>query len=273
MYNALALKKFCGYNDLQIQNYIVDTLGSDYGSVMLETMEQANSMNNDEQVIPKKIAQKICPLNTKEEVVEDDAGNATLPYVGISETSYKIPWEQKWNVVISDSIDKYGTNLLNANISEEDLNKVECPGFNSATNDEKKVFWSLFFASMAKGESGYRKDPHNGMKDPIGILQLDIGIKRHGKACAAENDASMNNTERRAWIADYENNIQCSVQVMHNQLEGWAGRRNDVKGRLFPGPKHFYWDVLTNKRGETQDWFLQHKRDPANAGLLDFCNK
>jgi len=291
-YNALALKQFCGYNTVQVQNYIIDSLGSNSNNTMKQTMDEIDGLPSDSFAIPKKVASKICPTNIRGTFVEDNTGNENLPYPNISST-YARAWNPEWSKKIADSIDEHGQNLLNVMISEKDLEAIDCPGFNDATNDERKVFWSLMFASMAKSESDYRHDPFDGKRGkPIGLLQLEVGAKRHGPGCAAKNHKEQTEAQKTAWITDEFNNLQCGVQIMNNQLTGWGGKWPGIESRLFPTDprsgveacesgrmrggnckKHFYWAVLSHGKHlkKTQNWFKANKE--ANPQSFGFCEK
>lgn len=211
----------------------------------------------------------------------------------------KIKWKSEWSQKIGDSIDSYGSNLLNITISQKDLGAINCLGFNKASNAQKKQFWSVVFATMANYESGYRPiqmKPRNAQdrvrarqnKLPLGFLQLSINDEWHGKGCLGAKDKD------GKWLKNIPNNLQCGVQIMNNQLSGNRGKYPGVIGRLFPDQplrdgsktRHYYWSVLTygddgvltssgklryGKKDKVQQRIIDQFNSVENQEMFNFC--
>jgi len=206
-------------------------------------------------------------------------------------------WNKEWSFHIAESIDKYGQNLLESKLSENDLEAINCHGLNKATSSQKKQFWTVMFASMARYESNYKSKKARARnwrdvvrnaanKGPMGILQLHTGANAHGKGCSGTKSAQ--------WLLNPKNNLQCSVQIMNNQLSGFDGKWPGVVGRLFPDEpryegtniKHFYWSVITygdeciptkngcrsGKKDRVQERIIEQINLPANQEIFNFCH-
>lgn len=208
-----------------------------------------------------------------------------------------IVWENEWSQHLEKSIERYGSNLLNITIADKDLRAVDCLGFNKANDTQKKQFWVVVFASMAKFESGYRNiqmvprnaaDRARAAKNelPLGLLQLSSKDSWHGNGC--------HNSQSQPWLLDPLNNLQCGVQIMNNQLSGNRGKYPGVIGRLFPdqplkqgvSTRHYYWSVLTygddgvmtssgslryGKKNKVQERIIDQLHMAENREMFNFC--
>jgi len=206
-------------------------------------------------------------------------------------------WKNRWSETIVEAIDLYGPNLLNQEISDNDLSAINCLGFNKANHEQKKQLWKVIFASIARYESNYRSErmkPRNYRdvirsaqnKVPMGILQLGTGATAHGKGCSGAKSAK--------WLLDPINNLKCGVQIMNNQLSGGrSGRFTGVVGRLFPDEprnegsltRHYYWSVLTygdvciptrngcrsGKKNRVQERIIEQLNLSKNYEMFNFC--
>ncbi|WP_034720674.1 transglycosylase SLT domain-containing protein [Bacteriovorax sp. DB6_IX] len=209
------------------------------------------------------------------------------------------PWKKEWSETIARAIDLHGANLLNHHISEVDLEAVNCLGYNQASHSQKKQFWKVLFASVARYESNYKSEkmkPRNYRdvirsrqnKVPMGILQLGTEATAHGQGCSGANSAQ--------WLLNPIRNLECGVQIMNNQLSGGkSGRFTGVIGRIFPDrPRyegstihHYYWSVLTygdsctptskgcryGKKDRVIERVVEQLNLSENYELFDFCHR
>ncbi|MDY7233213.1 transglycosylase SLT domain-containing protein [Hyalangium rubrum] len=162
-------------------------------------------------------------------------------------------WRQEWNLVIAEALDDIGRPLLEDDKVPAEEVQTLCPGYFGASREEKKAFWALLFASIARLESGF--DPERTFMEPrplrtlsVGLLQLSYGDQTRHEGCALE--------PMEANITDPAVNLRCGVAILRNQL----ARRNTLFPRRF-----YYWSVLTRKREQIERDFLQHQ------GQLGFC--
>ncbi len=162
-------------------------------------------------------------------------------------------WKPEWNQVIAEALEDIGQPLL----EDEKVPAAEvqalCPGYFDAGREEKKAFWALLFASIARLESGF--DPERTFMEPrplrtlsVGLLQLSYGDQTRHSGCLLE--------PMEANITDPAVNLRCGVAILRNQLS--------ARNTLFP-KRFYYWSVLTRKRSQIERDFMQHREQ------LGFC--
>lgn len=146
----------------------------------------------------------------------------------------------------SNSIDKFGKVLLDKNKLPKDQILELCPNFFESSDDDKKAFWALFFASIARYESNF--DSTSRFKEPPpldewseGLLQLSYGNEKAYKGCKL--DAKKKN------IFNSQVNLECGVIIMAKQLE--------KKGVIFT-KQNYYWSVLTHKQADIKTFFNRY---------------
>lgn len=162
-------------------------------------------------------------------------------------------WKQEWNLIIAEALDDIGQPLLEDDKVPSGEVRALCPGYFEASREERKAFWALLFASIARLESGF--DPENTFLEPrplrtlsVGLLQLSYGDQERHEGCPL-NPMDAN-------ITDPAVNLRCGVAILRNQLAS--------RNTLFPR-RYYYWSVLTRKREQVQRDFLQHRDQ------LGFC--
>ncbi len=182
-------------------------------------------------------------------------------------------WKSEWSSKIIEELkkDEYRDGekaMLNIAIAEEDLNELECAGYNSATLDEKSEFWVVFFSALTRAESGFNekaRSPSARGHRSFGLLQL--------AKLTAKNQCSINPPENT--VLNPEDNLSCGVKLMSWQLQGApmaSGKklRSDLEGQIF-GKYMFQWGPLrqNDKRGRSLlvNWFKDH------LDQLKFCQK
>ena len=173
-------------------------------------------------------------------------------------------WKEEWSSTIYDELkkDEYsvGENaMLNLEIDEENLDELECDGYNQASISEKSDFWVVFFSALTRAESAF--NPKAGSAKTrghrcFGLLQL---AKQTAKARCDINppDSSVFNPD---------DNLKCGIKLMSWQLHGApssSGKklRSDLEGQIF-GKHIFQWGPLrqNDRRGCNLlvHWFKDH---------------
>jgi hypothetical protein len=164
-------------------------------------------------------------------------------------------WRHEWNQIIAEALDDVGRPLLDDDKVPAEEVQALCPGYFAASREEKKAFWALMFASIARLESGF--DPERTFMEPkplrtlsVGLLQLSYGDQTRHAGCPLE--------PMEANITDPGVNLRCGVIILSNQLA--------ARNTLFPR-RFYYWSVLTRKREQIERDFLQHREQ------LGFCQE
>jgi hypothetical protein len=187
-------------------------------------------------------------------------------------------FKPEWAESVSLQFEKpYMEGLRNTQIKESDLEQIGCPGFNNATEEQKRKFWVVFMSAIAKPEDNFRTDGcyhEDDGTDSCGLLQIDYAAaNRWCGLLAAEMGKTSFTTED---MKVPEVNMKCGLMIMDAQLNGSAalslskqkpptvirnkpGRPN-IKGSLFVDNGPFYWNVLRNndEKEEVIEWFKKH---------------
>lgn len=190
----------------------------------------------------------------------------------ISIQSYKNnQWKNEWTEAVLDELKKdefrMGESaLLNIKIDEEDLNELECIGYNKASLDEKSDFWVVFFSALARAESAFNEKAQSRMSrghKSFGLLQL---AKSTAKSQCGITPPESN-------VLNPIDNLRCGIKLMSWQLQGAplsSGKtlRSDLKENIF-GKYMFQWGPLRQNdhrgRGLLTNWFKSH------LDQLKFC--
>jgi hypothetical protein len=184
----------------------------------------------------------------------------------------KYSWKQEWSLFLREELKKEeyreGQNaLLSLHLDEEDLDELECDGYNLATFDEKTDFWIVFFSALTRAESAFNEkalSPKTKGHRNFGLLQLS---KQTAKTECAIAPPEKN-------VLNAEDNLKCGLRLMTWQLLGAPNRlgkkmRPDLEGQLF-GKYIFQWGPLRQKdhrgRALLVDWFKDH------LDQLNFCH-
>jgi hypothetical protein len=162
-------------------------------------------------------------------------------------------WERAYSQMIYNTLEYQQSPLLHDLSASGDLSSLECSNYNQLSREQRKMFWALFFASLARYESGF--NPQTRYYEPTlghyseGLLQLSISDSRYHQFCNLNEQT----------ILQPKENLECGIDIMSKQLA--------QTGRLFPA-KSFYWSVLsvyTTKR-KFIDFFTARVLD-----ILPFC--
>lgn len=182
--------------------------------------------------------------------------------------SYKTnEWKATWSEVFYQELDD---DFLAKKIDEGDLKLLHCPLYNEAELEEKKDFWLVFFASLARAESGLNeraKSKKMRGHRSYGLFQL-----------APETAKSQCDITEKEDLYDGSTNLTCALTLMTWQLDGAPVknrgilklRRPDLKGHLF-GKKILLWGPLRSKdkrgRQSLYHYFESH------LDQLPFCRE
>jgi hypothetical protein len=181
-------------------------------------------------------------------------------------------WKSEWTQSLKSELSKEEyknseTALLNIEVDEEDLDDLECDGYNKAGYDEKIDFWVTFLSSLSRAESGF--NPKAASRKTRG--HRSYGLLQLAKQTAAK-ECGLDPRSRAVFNA--EENLICGVKLIQWQLQGAptkSGRklRSDLQGELF-GKYIFQWGPLrqNDHRGRKLlvDWFKDH------LSQLPFCD-
>lgn len=170
------------------------------------------------------------------------------------------------NVVYSNLENKDFEPLLKAKIEKEDLDDLGCPQYNHLSDDDKKKFWTIFFAGLSVPESS--TNPHNKTNEcdksgncwtSVGLLQISekTASKHCGKRMGyplVEGYGEKLHLIPEDNLHNPDTNITCSMHIIMNQLLGSPRIKNgsismgrpEWKGRLLQpvGADPYYWGPL-----------------------------
>ncbi len=180
-------------------------------------------------------------------------------------------WKTEWSDAIREELSKDlyregNTALLNISIAEEDLNELECSGYNKATLENKTDFWITFFSALTRAESAFNPKAVSGKSRghrSYGLLQLAKQTAK--KECDIDPQSK--------GILNADDNLKCGIKLIQWQLQGAptsSGKklRSDLEGQLF-GKGIFQWGPLrqNDHRGRKLlvSWFKNH------LDQLSFC--
>ncbi|HLL54194.1 MAG TPA: hypothetical protein VK447_11640, partial [Myxococcaceae bacterium] len=130
-----------------------------------------------------------------------------IPFAQVREEQGRA-WRAEWNHAIADALDRFGQPLLDdSKVPGAEVSAL-CPGYFRASREEKKAFWALLFAAIARLESGF--DPERSFWEPkplrvlsVGLLQLSYGDEQRHPDCPLDATA--------ANITQPEVNLRCGV--------------------------------------------------------------
>lgn len=167
------------------------------------------------------------------------------------DVSYR--WDGSWNKAIGESLEADHPEFINGDIDlpGEELADLGCGGFNSASKEDKKRFWALFLASMARSDSGF--DPSFKEGSGRGLFGLDPKkVGAVGGSCAGKDE----------WdFMEPSYSFSCVLDILKKQLKS--------KGKLFSpvnSGSFLLGALVGNKREEFFKFFRAHA-----AAQFSFC--
>lgn len=176
-------------------------------------------------------------------------------------------WTDEYTDVVYKNLEsKDFEPLLKAKIKKDDLDDIGCPQYNYLSDEDKKKFWTIFFAGLSVPESS--TNPHNKTNEcdksgncwtSVGLLQISekTASKHCGKRMGyplVEGYGEKLHLIPEDNLHNPDTNITCSMHIIMNQLLGSPRIKNgsismgrpEWKGRLLQpvGADPYYWGPL-----------------------------
>jgi hypothetical protein len=111
------------------------------------------------------------------------------------------PEGRQWTEASVAALASYGRPLVN--IVPRDI-EAWCPGYEDATEAERKAFWVGLLSSLAKHESTWRPEAAGGGGQWFGLLQISPATARHYGCEARTGEA----------LKDGAANLACAIRIM-----------------------------------------------------------
>jgi hypothetical protein len=111
------------------------------------------------------------------------------------------PEGRQWTEASVEALASYGRPLVN--IVPRDI-ETWCPGYEDATEMERKAFWVGLLSSLAKHESTWRPEAAGGGGQWFGLLQISPATARHYGCEARTGEA----------LKDGAANLACAIRIM-----------------------------------------------------------
>jgi hypothetical protein len=111
------------------------------------------------------------------------------------------PEGRQWTEASVAALASYGQPLVN--IVPRDI-EAWCPGYEDATEMERKAFWVGLLSSLAKHESTWRPEAAGGGGQWFGLLQISPATARHYGCDARTGEA----------LKDGAANLACAIRIM-----------------------------------------------------------
>ena len=159
-------------------------------------------------------------------------------------------WDPEWDGVVEKALTP---ELLSPRVAHDV--RPFCPRFASLEEADKRAFWAYFFQALAGAEAGLKPattvrhtEPEVAVKDEVtkrmvrseGLLQLTyMDAKRYGCDFDWDADKKLATKDPDKTILQPEQNLQCGVKILQNQLID--------QGRPLLSSKS-YWSTLQPER-------------------------
>jgi hypothetical protein len=111
------------------------------------------------------------------------------------------PEGRQWTEASVEALASYGRPLVN--IVPRDID-TWCPGYENASEAERKAFWVGLLSSLAKHESTWRPEAAGGGGQWFGLLQISPATARHYGCEARTGEA----------LKDGAANLACAIRIM-----------------------------------------------------------
>jgi hypothetical protein len=144
--------------------------------------------------------------------VEAKAKKVTLPAMRWDAAPRASEWTQNALLQVAEH-DAELTHTVPADI------EVYCPGYASASKDERRAFWVGIMSATAKYESGFNQAAVGGKGRYVGLMQISVPTAQH-YGCDANSSAE---------LKDGAANLSCAVDIIapHVAADGMvAGNGN-----------------------------------------------
>ena len=148
------------------------------------------------------------------------------------------PEAHKWTEASLTALQSHGATL--PAIVPEDI-ETFCPGYEDASLEERRLFWTGLLSALAKHESTWRPEAAGGGGRWIGLLQIAPGTAR-AYGCRAQDVAA---------LKDGAANLSCAIRIMSRTIA-----RDGVVGAKGRGGIAADWGPFTvsEKRAEMAAW-------------------
>lgn len=122
------------------------------------------------------------------------------------------PESAEWTASTMNALRNQGAPLLSE--IPADINEY-CPGYITATEDERAAFWAGIFSALAKHESTWNPAASGGGGQWIGLVQIAPMTARH-YGCEAQTTAA---------LKDGAANLACAVRIAAHTVvrDGYVG--------------------------------------------------
>ncbi len=148
------------------------------------------------------------------------------------------PEGQVWTQAALTALENHGSAL--PELVPADI-EAFCPGYESASLEERRLFWTGLLSALAKHESTWRPEAAGGGGRWIGLLQISPGTAQ-AYGCKAQNAAALKNGAA---------NLSCGIRIMSRTV-----KRDGVVGAEGRGGIAADWGPFTReaKRAEMAAW-------------------
>ena len=111
------------------------------------------------------------------------------------------PEASQWTEAALDALETHGAAL--PSLVPEDI-EAFCPGYESASLEERRLFWTGLLSALAKHESTWRPDAAGGGGRWFGLLQIAPATAR-AYGCEADSASA---------LKDGAANLRCAIRIM-----------------------------------------------------------
>ncbi len=138
-------------------------------------------------------------------------------------------WNHDWDRVVEQALPPQ---LLSNRVARDV--RPFCPRFSTMDEADRRAYWAYFFQALAGAEAGLQPttdvqhtEPEIAVKDGVtkrmvrseGLLQLTyMDAKRYGCNFDWNKDSRLGEKNPAKTILQPENNLQCGVRILFNQL-------------------------------------------------------
>ncbi|QQA41794.1 transglycosylase SLT domain-containing protein [Pelagovum pacificum] len=157
------------------------------------------------------------------------------PYVPAMRWDHR-PEAATWTAASFAAMDRHETSL--ADMMPGDI-EGWCPGYATASRDERAAFWTGLLSALAEHESTWNPDAVGGGGRWYGLVQIDPTTAR-GYGCQATSGSA---------LRDGAANLSCAVRIATRQVARYG---TVSRGMRDWGPFH-----SSSKRAEMRDWVSQ----------------
>ena len=139
-------------------------------------------------------------------------------------------WDPAWDRVVEEALP---ADMVFSSRATRDVHPF-CPRFAHLSPGDRRAFWAYFFQALAGAEAGLKPttnvrhtEPEVAVKDDVthrmvrseGLLQLTyMDAKRYDCDFDWGADKELKEHDPEKTILQPENNLECGVKILHNQL-------------------------------------------------------